>query len=343
VFYSNYSIWNWIRHRNIDLHDYYGLSVPFGVHVYPFLDLEKYRVLGLSDYYYKKVARLCASSGLDVVYTRTFGMARHAIEHDIPVLVESHSPPENDPKKVEMYNQVPASKFLGLVTISEKLAEQYTEFGLPEEKIIVAPDGVDLERFAYEKDQARARREVGLEETGKMVAYVGHLYKDRGIQDLLSAASQLPHVRFIFVGGHQEDIRRLKKTVAMKALNNISIIGFVDNMNVPLYLWAADVLVMPYSRSCPTADWMSPLKLFEYMAARRPIVASRLSALESVLKDGVHALICEPDDEHDLYIKIASLLENESLGRKLAENAAREVSRYTWDKRVNYIASRAGL
>jgi glycosyltransferase involved in cell wall biosynthesis len=107
-------------------------------------------------------------------------------------------------------------------------------------------------------------------------------------------------------------------------------VGQVPNRDVPTYLWAADVLVMPYTSQTPTVRYMSPLKMFEYMAAGRPIVATDFPVVREVLRDGHSALLVAPDSAEALRAGLQRVLSDPSLQRRLADAAREAAKAYSW-------------
>ena len=103
---------------------------------------------------------------------------------------------------------------------------------------------------------------------------------------------------------------------------------------MPELLRQASVLVLPNQASAISTRFTSPLKLFEYMAAGRAIVASDLPSIREVLNDRVNALLVTPGDAHALAEAIRSLLSDRGLARRLAEAAAKAAPQYGWDRRA---------
>src|SRR5262249_47305156 len=117
---------------------------------------------------------------------------------------------------------------------------------------------------------------------------------------------------------------------------------FVPNSQVPLQLAAADVLVLPNSGRFAQARTTSPLKLFEYMAARRPIVATRIPAFAGLLRHGENAWLVAPDSPEALAPGIERALDAPSLAERLAQQAWHDVQRYTWKRRAAEILAGVG-
>jgi glycosyltransferase involved in cell wall biosynthesis len=115
--------------------------------------------------------------------------------------------------------------------------------------------------------------------------YTGHLYRGKGVETLVEAAKRL-NINVYCVGGYDKDINRVKQKVGHP--DNVTFTGFVDPAEIPVYQTAADILIAPYTED--SRPWVSPLKLFEYMGAGRPIVASNREVLQEILTDGKNAV-----------------------------------------------------
>jgi glycosyltransferase involved in cell wall biosynthesis len=235
----------------------------------------------------------------------------------------------------------------GLVAITRGLADELGKY-VKQEKILVAEDGVDLGKFSIKLPRERARLDLGLVRDAKIVVYTGHLYQWKGAPTLAQAAQYLPENAWVcFVGGTESDVFDFKNYAKKNRLQKIKITGQVPYNEVPYYLAAADVLVLPNSAKFRISEhYTSPLKLFEYMASRRPIVASDLPSIREVLDEST-AMFFVPDDPISLARKISQLLSDPGLCERLATNAASRVNLYTWDKRVEkilqFIGSKARL
>ena len=106
---------------------------------------------------------------------------------------------------------------------------------------------------------------------------------------------------------------------------------------VPASMGACDVLVIPLPWSSYFAYYMSPMKLFEYMASNRPIVATAIESLREILTDGETAILAKPGDPEDLGKQILRVLEDKELGERLSANALKKVSLHTWSLRAGRI------
>jgi glycosyltransferase involved in cell wall biosynthesis len=226
----------------------------------------------------------------------------------------------------------------GIFCISRSLIEDYAAAGARRDLLHWAPDGVDLQRFepAMEKDAARAQ--LGLPAAARIVCHSGHLYPGRGAEETVDALAGLPGVFLVLVGGNPEDIERVRMHAAGRGIaDRVRFEGAVPNGQVALYLQAADVLVMPYTSRTPTVRAMSPLKMFEYMAAARPIVATDFSSVREVLRDRENALLVPPDSAEEIARGLRLAFEDRALADRLAAQARSDVNAYTWERRAEKI------
>lgn len=324
---------------DLDLWQWYGVLSPFRVRRLPLLRRAtypfdaNYRLSHFSTIatYYALLRRP------DVIYTRSPKAATLAVRLGMNVIFETHALATDI--EIDWRSLGSQKNFLLLVTISDYLAESYDRAGMMPEKLVVEHDAVDLERFQLQATQQELKAELGIGPEESLVVYAGHLYDNRGIEDIISAAANLPDVRFLLVGGWPEDVKRRHDELMSLGLNNVKLTGFVGNTYVPRYLLAADILIMPYSRAVATGKWMSPMKLFEYMAAQRPIIATKFPSIELVLDDRRNALIIEPDCPDQLEETIRCVLRSPAFARKLAQEAFCNVQYYTWDQRAIRIFS----
>jgi len=261
----------------------------------------------------------------------------------IPTIYDAHHPLVNRPAKLA-FDRFKKSKYLvRFSTNSEGLGKIYAGLGLPEEKLVVAHNGVDLEQFRGVQSKLEARGKLGLPQSKRIVCYSGNIYKGRGIDLLVEVSSRLRDVLFLIVGGLESDIKVYRDMAAQKKLENFRLVGFVSQNVVPLYLFAADALVIPYTSEMTIQDgtnatgFTSPLKLFEFMASCRPIVATNLPAVSEILHDNINAVVVEPNSVASLFEGINRVLEDKAFAMKIALQSAADVGRYTWEERVKKI------
>lgn len=217
----------------------------------------------------------------------------------------------------------------GYVTITAALARDLeTRFGARPRLHVVA-DGVTVDRdrtFDWEGPGRPA-----------WITYAGHLYAWKGVDTLIEAVAGLPDMRLRIVGGHpgEPDLARLHALASTLGVDDrIEFTGFVPPFEVRKWLQAADVLVLPNRATEVSARYTSPLKLFEYLEAGRPIVASNLPALAEVLRDGENAVLVPPDGAAALGAGISRVVLDRALAVRLARRAFDEAGQYAWSERA---------
>lgn len=224
-----------------------------------------------------------------------------------------------------------------MVVITKSIKELYLSMGALSEKVFVAPDAADIDRFDIAIGKEEAREQLGLPRDKKIILYKGHLYVEKGAGTLALA---MPYVKdntavAVFIGGTEEDIDSFKKEFSGK--ENVLILGNKPRKETPFYQKAADVLIIPNSAKDDMSRlYTSPMKLFGYMASGVPIVASDLPSLREVL-DESNAYLVPADSPEALAGGIDAALVNESESKAKAKKAYERAQEFTWKSRANSI------
>lgn len=223
-----------------------------------------------------------------------------------------------------------------LITNTWKVEELGRLFNVPEDKMLYEPNAVESEKFDIPVTKEAARQRLGLPVEKKIVVYTGHLYSWKGVDTLAAAARLLPRdTLVVFVGGTAHDITHFKETGGLA--ENILLAGHRDHGEIPLWQKAADVVVLPNTaRKKISKYYTSPMKLFEYAASKRPIVASRIPSIVELLDEN-RAFLVEPDNAPALARGIVSALEDAALAGCRAASAYEWVLEHTWQKRAERI------
>jgi len=224
---------------------------------------------------------------------------------------------------------------LKMVMITNGLKNLYVSMGADPKKIFVSPDAVRIEEFAKKISREEARNKTGLSGE-KIVLYTGHLYDWKGADILAQASKLLPEsISVNFVGGTDHYLELFRE--AYGEVPNIKIWGKKPHQAIPLYLASADILVIPNSGKGNISKlYTSPMKLFEYMASGRPIIASDLPSMREVLGESI-AYFFKADDPKDLARVIKLSLENTEEANRKAEKAFQVVQNYSWENRARNI------
>lgn len=218
-----------------------------------------------------------------------------------------------------------------VIPVSESLHDQLRRAMVKPERIEVLPNAVDTRLFHAGLNGSQVRQRLNLD--GRFViGFVGTFKRWHGVDLLLSAFRELhrtdPSVHLLLVG--EGPLRsQLEKEVQDAGLAQaVTFTGALGHEDVPQYLAAMDAAVAPY----PALDnfYFSPLKLFEYMATGRAVVASRVGQVAEIVADGVTGQLFEPGNAADLVRCIRSLRDNPALCRELGRNASAACAERTW-------------
>ncbi|MFQ6060620.1 MAG: glycosyltransferase family 4 protein [Thermoplasmata archaeon] len=224
-------------------------------------------------------------------------------------------------------------------------------YGIPPERITVIHNGANTDLFKP-MDKDSCRKELGLDLKSRYLCFVGNLVAWQGVDDavrvLPEVRKSIPHMKLLIVGGGAQKGRLQELVQSLKLSKSVLFVGEVPYERVPLYINASDVCVAPLLSSFFSPDFSptgsndfsvaskialksgySPLKLYEYMACGRPVVASRVPGFE-IVEEGAGSLF-NPGDIGDFATKILSVLSDEermnSMGLKGREIAEME---YSW-------------
>lgn len=282
----------------------------------------------------------------DLCYTRSPALLAVLLAHGKPVILELHQLPRFGRSRfVKQCNQCAS-----VACLTSVMKQKLVSWGVQSNRIQVAPDAVDLRRFLQLPDVQTARTTLGIKTTRTVVGYVGRLKtlgQEKGVGILLQALRQLQASQQFFgliVGGPAADLSQYQAQAKVLGLteNDVLFTGEVPGESVPLTLQACDILAMPFPDFPHYRENMSPLKMFEYMAAGKPIITSDLPTIRDVLTEQT-AVFCKPG-------KVASLVEGlEYIQAHSVESAARSsaaqalVLHHTWKARMQRILSATPL
>jgi glycosyltransferase involved in cell wall biosynthesis len=340
------------RHTWEQLAHHYGLQHEFAVEW-----LASSPRLRRYDFSWRAL-RWANSWQAELVYTRLPQAAALASQRGVATVLEVHDIPQGTigPWLFQLFLSGKGAR--KLVIITQALAADLAQrFGRPLAApfTVIAPDGVDLERYEGLPQPAEARERL-LKQTWRSassplgqlsaerftVGYTGHLYPGRGRELLLELAQRMPQVAFLVVGGEGRDISTFQAEILAQRVQNLILTGFVPNAELPLYQAACDILLMPYQQKVAAssggdiARYLSPMKLFEYLACQRPIVSSDLPVLQEVL-NAQNAILAPANDPAAWETAILSLRNDPELRLRLAGQARLDAQRFTWDTRASRI------
>ncbi|NCC71643.1 glycosyltransferase, partial [bacterium] len=221
------------------------------------------------------------------------------------------------------------------------IRKELVELEVDKKNILVEADAVDLEKFNIDISKEEAREKLNLPKDKILLGYTGTIKtmgREKGVGLLIDCLRNLRANNFlIVVGGRNRDLIFYKEKVNKMGLSSrVIFIGQVGFDLIPYYQKAFDVLLAPYPNGNHYTYYMSPLKLFEYMASKRPIVTSDLPSIREV-GDENSVILVEPNNPKKLAEGIKKVLENKDLADKISQQAFFDVQNYTWKKRVDNI------
>jgi glycosyltransferase involved in cell wall biosynthesis len=245
------------------------------------------------------------------------------------------------PKKIKSIHKKIWGKARALIVLTSFIKNKLVEAGVPENKILIAPDGVDLEKFDIDISKEEARKKFSLPSDKILIGYVGMLKTmemSKGIDLAIEALKNLPgNIILVLVGGNKMDIDEYQNFASSLDLRDrVIFTGRVRHELILYYLKAFDILIAPFPDIEHYRFYMSPLKLFEYMASGVPIVTSDLPSIREILNEN-NAVLVEPNNPEILSEGIKKVLENYDFSAKISKQAFQDVQNYTWKKRAERI------
>lgn len=214
-----------------------------------------------------------------------------------------------------------------------------TERGVPMQKMVVFPNAVDVNKFKPDANARATIRSTLKLEANPIILFLGNFFAWHDVTTLLHAfAVELrlhPAAKLILVGDGEYRSAMEKRATELGLSHAVVFTGMVPPPEAPRYVAAADIAVVPYP-PMQQKMWLSPLKLFEYMASGKAVVASAIGQINQVIRDRENGLLVPPGDSSALASALDTLLSDKNLRDALGEQARRDAeSKYSWD---NYIA-----
>jgi glycosyltransferase involved in cell wall biosynthesis len=298
--------------------------------------------------YYKEELAILQKDQPDILFLRSelyIWSAMRAARHlHIPVVLEVDCPTAFEhrymsgrdklklgplPEWIERWNW---NHSKAIIAISNILRDYLIQQGMSAEKIIVIPNGADPEQFKPGCADEALRRRFPIQDK-VVIGWVGSLVGWSGLEKLLEVAREVlamrPQASFMFVGGGKNQAV-IEQTFAAEDIGRrVFTTGTVAWDSVPAYVDLMDITIAPY----PKLDFWYPssMKVFEYMAAQKTVIASNVGQIGEVIQDGVNGLLFDPDNRDEFLHKVLQAVDNSELRRRLSQEARAEVLRkYTW-------------
>ncbi len=201
-------------------------------------------------------------------------------------------------------------------------------YKISKKKYLILDDAVNLRDFNHKKKQ----------KFKKTCIYIGSFFEGKGIEQILRLAKKNKKIFFHLYG-------EIKYLNVLNKDENVKFFNYVNYSKIPKILSKYDVALMPYQNkvkgrgSIYLQKYMSPLKMFDYMAAKMVIIASNLRVYKHILKNNFNCKLVKVNKDDEWSNAIQSSFENTTKNKYLKKNAYKTVQEYTWDKRCKSIVN----
>jgi len=227
------------------------------------------------------------------------------------------------------------------ITITDDLKNYFVHrYSIPEEKVHVIPNGVDIDRFKPSKKCRRITSKYNLQRK-IVLGFIGAFKEWHNIDQLIQVMDYVikryRNVRFLLVGeGHKK--KDVEDFIKKHCTNNIILTGYVAPEEIPAYISSMDITLAPYTLQ-GEFFYGSPMKIFEYMACGKPVVANRFNPIEAVINDEYNGFLVEPGDSRVFAERVIRLIQSRELRSMVGERARKTVvHRYSWVDRARTIS-----
>jgi glycosyltransferase involved in cell wall biosynthesis len=323
------------KDKEVNVFDFYNVDECFKI---TYISKLNVRIIGRIYNSYLSVKK-AINFNPDLVYTRNETTAYLASINGLPTVYESHTPVcyshWGSYRNLIFKKLIKRKELRLIVVISEELKKYYLKnYNLASSDILLARDGADIIHPNVNPILFHNKRKI-------QIGYIGSLNEGRGKSVIRALAENCNFAQFHIIGGNPDENSSWKEYMK---LNNITFHGHFPHSKIDSFLMGLDILLAPYQKMTKTETginttrWMSPLKIFEYMAAGKPIIASDLPAIREILEHEENAILCNPEDTEEWKEALLKLQKNPSMRVMLGNNARDKFKQnYTWDNRAKFI------
>jgi glycosyltransferase involved in cell wall biosynthesis len=316
--------------------DYYNVKSPFPIEQIP-SRTGKVGLLRKEKLLHPAHVFKLMSDKPDLVLTRHWPSAYFAMAYGIPTFYETYKVFRGKLKIfLPLVRGMLKKPRLKAIIAHSELSEEVMKTGSRlDEKIVTIHNGCDEDLMLAQMDQVEARKRLGIKNK-KTVVYTGHLGVDKGVQCLLEIARQTPEVQYLLVGfQNKKEQQRLEVLEDKQGIGNVSIYPWVSPKELGTFLYAADLTIIPpVAKPFLIGRTGLPLKVFDYLASGRPIIAPDVEYLKPILSHGHNAWLVPSDDPHGAAESIRQLYLMENKRKEISKNGKNTALRFTWNKRA---------
>ncbi len=324
--------------------DFYGVEKIF--HINTMRSIDFYPNLGKFGFYIARLSQMFAvllslrnTGNVDVLYTRDPWMIL------LPILF--HTKKKTVLEAHKTYNNVfvhyVVRKANLVVCITDGLRTHYKE-NTGREDIVVEPSGVNLEQFTDTKSVTDIRKRFEIATDKKIFAYIGKyktMGEEKGVDDLVQAFAKLHalmHNTHLLIAGLETlEIELLQSACLSLGLmkEDFTLLPLVQK-DFASYVQSVDFLIMNYPDTEHYRNFMSPTKLFAYIASNKIVITSDLPSVREIVDESM-VLFVRPGDQKSLQDAMMLALEKESTFEEMKQRAIVQVQRFAWDSRAKRI------
>jgi glycosyltransferase involved in cell wall biosynthesis len=227
-----------------------------------------------------------------------------------------------------------------VICVSDALKDHLVNnWKVPSDKIVVFPNVADVQKFRPDPDARNAVRAMWDLGTRPVIIFVGNFYEWHDVKTLLESFSRVlltcPDAFLILVGDGTQRQLMMKHASDLGIDESVRFTGLVAHNEIPNILAAADIAVVPYP-PLSTDLWLSPLKLYEYMASGKAIIASAIGQLMEVIDDGRNGLLVPPGDIDSMTDALHNLILDSDLRRLLGRTAREDaMKKHSWEQYIS--------
>jgi len=308
---------------NINIYDYYGIEPNLFKIV--LVNRPDIKILGGFIYgqnlatAYKKLPKP------DIIYARSIHGLEQINKKNTSFFFESHWLPTNKLYHYWQKKWLNHFKLISFILISDGLKKLYSK---------LFPDSINKFHILHDACNIPEIRNIEKKNNRLQVGYVGSFFKGNGYEILPELAKLMLEVDFHIIGGKEPLLTKLINQY--KSLNNIKFHGHIPHGQLIDLYYQMDIMLAPYQKNLPHLQWVSPMKLFEYMSFSKPIIASDFPVLREVLDENNSILV--KADNIDAWKKAVNKLKDKELRKNLGKNAYDTfLKNYTWKKRAEEV------
>lgn len=279
----------------------------------------------------------------DFVYCRDPRLTKLCAAMEVEFVYEDHNEDYHLSADASVFQALNSRHCKVIVAITPAVKNRLVENGANGNKIIVVDSGVNAQCFNDFSEAAASWRQFLLKNSYKhLIVYTGGLQKERGMNQIVEAAALMPDCLFLLAGGRKADQNAVREMVGSLSLNNIMLPGFLSRRVANEIQQAADALLLTREDS-ERKMITSPLKLFEYLASRRPIVSYPLPTVDVDARAHLPVFEYHPLNGIELSKSIKRLLEDNPFSEEHYKTGVSFALTREWSRRQKDIIEHAGL